>query len=178
VEKKGCIHLIRAMAHVQKEIPEARLVIVGEGPLSILLQQEAARHLNSCLFLGQRSHEEVPEWMQRARLLVAPSIRAKNGDTEGLPSVLCEAQAMGLPPVTFETDGVIEALPEERRVSMPREQDEAALAEEIKRLLHDDERWQHASTLGRRYMEAGFDLVRQTRLLEDIYDGVIARRHD
>jgi glycosyltransferase involved in cell wall biosynthesis len=90
---------------------------------------------------------------------------------------VCEAQAIGLPPVTFATDGVTEALPVERRPALPREQDEAGLAEEIVRLLEDGAIWRHVSLLGRHFMEMNFDLARQTSMLEDIYDEVIARHN-
>jgi glycosyltransferase involved in cell wall biosynthesis len=174
VEKKGCIHLIQAMSLVQKAIPNACLVIVGDGPLRNELEREAARCCKGVMFLGQQTHAEVKRWMLRSRVLAAPSVRAKNGDSEGLPTVLCEAQALGLPPVAFATEGVAEALPIERRGCMPSEGDVAGLAEKIVHLMQDDEAWQVASDAGRRYIKRHFDLNAQARILEDKYEEVIA----
>jgi glycosyltransferase involved in cell wall biosynthesis len=176
VEKKGCIHLIHAMSRVQKAITGARLVIVGDGALRKVLEREAASCRNNAVFLGYQSLDDVRQWMRRARILVAPSTQASNGDSEGLPTVLCEAQAEGLPVITFATEGVTEALPVERRASMPQEGDVGALADEIIRLMKEDCAWHHASEAGRRYMETNFDLDVQTSLLEDKYEEMIARR--
>lgn len=171
VEKKGCAHLIRAMLQVEDVISEARLVIVGDGPLRMTLQKEAA-DLKNCAFLGQQSHSQIREWMGRASLLVAPSICASDGDSEGLPTVVCEAQAIGLPVVAFATDGVLEAFPVERSATLPQEGDELGLAKEMISVLKDDNVWQQLSLMGRRSMEERFDLERQTCILEHLYDEV------
>jgi glycosyltransferase involved in cell wall biosynthesis len=89
--------------------------------------------------------------------------------------VLCEAQAFGLPPVTFVTNGVTEALPVMRRSGMPPEGDVAGLSQKIIHLIEDDDAWQIASDAGRQYVKARFDLSEQTRILEDKYEDVIER---
>ncbi len=175
VEKKGCIHLIHAMSRVQKVIPEARLVVVGTRPLRDDLEREATLRCRGTLFLGHQSGVAVKQWMQRARVLAAPSIKARNGDSEGLPTVLCEAQAEGLPVITFATGGVTEALPADRHGSLPKTGDVENLAGEIIRLMTDDQAWCRASDAGKKFMKSYFDLAVQTQILEDIYDEVIAR---
>jgi glycosyltransferase involved in cell wall biosynthesis len=175
VEKKGCTYIIRAMSRVQQAIPGAKLVVAGDGPLRKTLESEAALHSKDAIFLGYQPQTAVRKWMRRARVLAAPSVQAKDGDSEGLPTVLCEAQAEGLPVTAFATEGVTEALPVERRESLPRAGDVAALAEEIICLMTDERAWQRASAAGRAYMRSHFDLGAQTRLLEDKYEEVIAR---
>ncbi|QNI32701.1 glycosyltransferase [Alloacidobacterium dinghuense] len=177
VEKKGCIHLIRAMSGVQKAIPEARLAIVGDGPLRRALEHEAALHSSNIVFLGHQSHAIVRQWMRRASVLVAPSVPASSGDCEGLPTVLCEAQAEGLPVVAFATEGVTEALPADRRNSLPRAGDVSGLSQEIIRFMEDDRIWQQISDAGKYYAGLHFDLAAQTHLLENKYEEVIARGH-
>jgi glycosyltransferase involved in cell wall biosynthesis len=177
VEKKGCIHLIHAMARVQRAIPEVRLVIVGDGPLRKSLEAEAASCFIDVLFVGRQSHIGVQQWMQRASVLAAPSVEGSDGDSEGLPTVLCEAQAEGLPAVAFAIDGVSEAFPAERRNTLPVAGDIAALADEIVRLIKDDQAWQETSNAGLHYVAKHFDLYAQTRLLEEKYEEVIARHH-
>src|SRR5262249_27807604 len=124
------------------------------------------------VFLGQQSHLAVRQWMQQATVLAAPSVQARDGDSEGLPTVICEAQAEGLPVVAFATDGVTEAFPPERRASLPRAGDTNALGEEMIRLMKDDRAWQQASDAGHAYMGTHFDLDVQTRLLEDKYEEI------
>ena len=177
VEKKGCVHLIRAMDRVSQAVPDARLVVAGEGPLRKSLEDKAASCCGSAVFLGHQPHEAVKQWMRRACVLAVPSIEASNGDCEGLPTVLCEAQAEGLPVVAFETEGVREALPMDRRESLPKAGDIDALSEEMIRLLQDDQLWQRVSDAGKRHVRTHFDLAAQTRLLEDKYEEVLARVH-
>jgi glycosyltransferase involved in cell wall biosynthesis len=177
VEKKGCVHLIRAMSHVQRASPGTKLVVIGDGPLRKTLEQEAAQHCRNVSFLGFQSQAEVKRWMQHACVLAVPSMRASNGDTEGLSTVTCEAQAVGLPVAAFATEGVTEAFPEERRPSLSKEGDIASLSEQILHLMKDDAAWHEASLTGRRYMETHFDLAAQTRSLEDKYEEIIARPH-
>ncbi len=152
-------------------------MIVGDGPLRKTLESEAALHCRDAVFLGYQSHAAVRQWIRRARVLVAPSVQAQDGDSEGLPTVLCEAQAEGVPVAAFATEGVTESLPVARRDSLPKAGDATALAEEIVHLLKDDQAWQQASEAGRRYMESHFDLDIQTQLLEGKYEEVISRFH-
>jgi len=177
VEKKGCIHLLRAMPRILQRVPEAKLIILGDGPRREALEREARHFCRSVTFLGQQSHPQVKMWMRRARVLAAPSVRASNGDQEGLPTVLCEAQAAGLPVITFATNAVTEALPAELRGRMPDERDKEGLADAIVRLLQEDEEWKHASALGRKHAEEHFDITRQTRLLEEKYDECLRAWH-
>lgn len=177
VEKKGCGYLIQAMARVLEDVPQAQLVIAGDGPLRAMLEELSAACCPNTIFLGHQSHAVVRQWMRRAQVLAAPSIQAQNGDSEGLPTVPCEAQAEGLPVVAFDTDGVTEALPVERRSSLPKPEDVAALAHEIIHLLTDGKAWHQASDSGMRHVKAHFDLAAQTLLLEDKYDEILARLH-
>ncbi|MDI3253568.1 MAG: glycosyltransferase [Bacillota bacterium] len=175
VEKKGCADLLRAMPLVLRQVPGARLVILGDGPLRKVLEQMAVAFRGNVIFHGHQPHQQVKQWMRRARVLVAPSICASDGDQEGLPTVLCEAQAAGLPVVTFATDAVLEALPKMLRGFMPPERDIAGLAETIVRFVLDDALWQCAHVQGRRYIEEHFDLARQTRILEEKYDECLSQ---
>jgi glycosyltransferase involved in cell wall biosynthesis len=126
------------------------------------------------VFVGHQSHFAVQQWMQRASVLAAPSVEGSDGDSEGLPTVLCEAQSAGLPAVAFAIDGVTEAFSLERRKALPVAGDSAALADEIIRLLEDDGAWYEASSAGLKYVAGHFDLDAQTRLLEKKYEEVIA----
>ncbi len=140
VEKKGCIHLIRAMAQVSATLPTAQLVVIGDGPLRSALEGEARKRLPGTIFLGTQPAAVVRRWMQRAWILAVPSVVAKNGDTEGLPTVLCEAQALGLPIVAFRGPGVAEAVVDGETALLVHPLDEQGLASAIVRLCLDPRR--------------------------------------
>jgi glycosyltransferase involved in cell wall biosynthesis len=175
VEKKGCIHLLRAMGRIEATMPQARLVLLGGGPLLDELENEAGNHCRNATFLGMRSPAEVRTWMRRARVLAAPSIVAADGDGEGLPTVLCEAQAMGLPVVAFDGEGVNEAVIADRTALLVPPREERALAEAILRLLTDHPLHHRLSSEGRKHAAECFDIRRQTALLEAHYGQVLSR---
>jgi glycosyltransferase involved in cell wall biosynthesis len=169
VEKKGCAHLIRAMSLIESRHPTAKLLIVGDGPLLDPLRAQARDALHNCTFLGSQPPSVVRDLMYRASLLVAPSIVAASGDTEGLPITLCEAQAVGLPIAGFRGPGVSEAVLENETALLVPAGDERALAEAISCILTDTCLAKRLAAAGPRRAEEHFNLGTQTDHLEDLY---------
>jgi glycosyltransferase involved in cell wall biosynthesis len=173
VEKKGCTHLLRAMRVVEQRHPAVKLLIVGDGPLLDPLRAQARAALRGCTFLGAQPPSVVRDLMHRASVLAAPSIVAANGDTEGLPIVLCEAQAIGLPIAGFEGPGVSEAvIPCETGLLAP-SGDDATLADCISAILTDPDLGARLAAAGHRRAEKYFSLAAQTAQLEAIYDEIL-----
>ncbi len=169
VEKKGCSYLLQAMAQVQKQHPNAKTVVIGDGPLRSSLES-TARQLNlSCEFLGSQPSAVVREWMSRARIFCAPSVTASNGDSEGLGMVFAEAQAMGTPVVTFNHGGIPEVVLHEETGLLADECDANGLALHLSRLLEDDNLWNRLSEQGVALVGERFDVKRQTSKLEELY---------
>lgn len=96
VEKKAPLDLIRAFVEVVKKVPDAKLVMIGDG----VLKGEAellARQLKLPIdFLGALHHNEVLKEFEKAKVFCLPSVAAKNGDAEGLPISVLEAIAKDL----------------------------------------------------------------------------------
>lgn len=110
VEKKAPLLLIQAFAHVVKHIPDAELVMVGDGPLKLqaeLLAKELGLTVN---FTGALSSEQVLVQMHEARVFCLPSVIAENGDAEGFGLVILEAQACGVPVITSALGGADEGI--------------------------------------------------------------------
>lgn len=174
VEKKGCEYLIRAMAQVQATLPEAELVLIGEGPLRASLEHLAQTSLKTYRFLGSQPHAEVIAWMNRARVLATPSVTAANGDSEGLPNVVVEAQAMALPVVATYHAGIPEAVVHGKTGFLVAEKDVEGLATHITNLLARSDLWQDCAIASRTHIEENFDLRRNIEKLENIYTQVIS----
>lgn len=172
VEKKGCAYLIKAMAEVQKTLPEAELVIIGDGPERKTLEQEAASTLRKYAFLGAQPARVVKEELARAKLFCAPSVTAEDGDMEGFGMVFAEAQACGLPVVSFESGGIPEAVSHNETALLAPEKDWRGIAESIALLLQNEALWERFSRAAVQRVRDKFDLARQTRELEHIYDDV------
>jgi colanic acid/amylovoran biosynthesis glycosyltransferase len=176
VEKKGCVHLIEAMTSVQRQHADAELVVIGDGPLRAYCEALAAARSVRCRFLGAQPPAVVQEWMAKSTVFCVPSIVAASGDAEGFGIVFIEAQAMGLPVVSTRSGGIPEAVEDEETGLLVAEADPAALAHAILRLMQDNELWQRFSLAGRRRVLEKFDLARQTRHLEKLFDRLLFSR--
>lgn len=169
VDKKGGTFLIRAMADIQRSMPAVELVILGDGPLRGELELEAKASLRNYRFLGTQPARIVRDWLSRAKVLSVPSITADSGDAEGFGMVFAEAQAMGVPVVSFASGGIPEAVAHGETGLLSPEKDWRGLARDIALLLRDDALWSRMSEGGRRRVAEHFNLRTQTRLLEGIY---------
>jgi glycosyltransferase involved in cell wall biosynthesis len=173
VPKKGCSYLIQAMASVQATIPEARLVVVGDGPLRSELETQAKSILNNFVFVGTQHPASVKQWMNRAMIFCAPSLIAPTGDAEGFGMVFAEAQAMGLPVVSFNSGGIPEAVANGKTGFLIAEKDWKALADSMSLLFRNQELWLRFSHGGRERVKSLFDLQKQASVLEQIYENVL-----
>jgi colanic acid/amylovoran biosynthesis glycosyltransferase len=176
VEKKGCEYLVRAMgmlaAHPELSTP-ARLAVIGDGPLRQDLKA-LSRLLNvDAQFLGAQPSEVVRKWIGKARVLCNPSVTAANGDSEGFGMVFAEAQAMGTPVVSSLSGGIPEAVCDGKTGLLAPERDVTTLATHLHRFLTDDAFWQSCSVRAAAWVRQRFDLHKQTRQLENIYDEVV-----
>jgi glycosyltransferase involved in cell wall biosynthesis len=170
VEKKGGELLIRAFARVRSRVPDAELVMAGDGPLENRFRAAAAEAGVVVKFLGSVPGEEVKQQIDSARVFCLPSITAANGDAEGLPISILEAQACGVPVVTSARGGVTEGINPNVTGFGFAEGDVAALAERLIQLLSDDSLAMSMSAAGPQFIADKFDIGRCTRALEDLYD--------
>ena len=108
VEKKGARYAIEAMPAILAEHPDARLVIVGDGPEREVLETLAADlHVtDSVSFLGAFANDRLPELYASADVFVGPSVVEANGDTESFGVVFAEAMASGCVVVTTDVGGI------------------------------------------------------------------------
>jgi len=135
VPEKGLVYLLRAMRMVVEERGDARLVLVGDGPLRTELMSLADRlGLGGRVdFVGPVGRGEVAELLSKSSVFVFPSLR------EGLPFSVLEAMACGLPVVGSDIPGVNDVVRHEENGFLVPPRDSKALAENILALLDDDE---------------------------------------
>ena len=127
---KGCLDLLEAFPGLLQRHPEARLAFVGDGPAARALRSrtEELGLGRQVLLAGARAHDELPAWMHAANLLCLPS------HNEGVPNVILEAMACGLPVVATDVGGIPEVLPAQAgRMVPPR--DRAALVDALEAVL-------------------------------------------
>src|SRR5580698_10174909 len=129
VEVKGTAYLLRALAIVARRHDQARLLIIGDGPLRKRLQALAASldMRDRVEFLGALPHTEVLACMRKAAMLALPGVRTATGREEGLGMVLLEAAATGLPIIGSRVGGIPECIVEGKTGFLVPERDADAL---------------------------------------------------
>lgn len=106
---KGHEGLIKAVAGLARSGMNVSLEILGEGPLRDTLESVVRREgVDACVRMpGHRTHEEVVGWMMNdIDALVLPSVDLGGGVHEGVPVVLMEAMAVGIPVVATDTGSI------------------------------------------------------------------------
>lgn len=132
---KGCVDLLEALPQLLQRHPRLLFAFVGTGAAATTLR-ERSRQLgitDNILLAGSRPHDELADWMRAADLLCLPS------HNEGVPNVVLEAMACGLPVVATRVGGIPEVLPEHAGIMVP-PRDPAALARALDDALCRD--WQ------------------------------------
>src|ERR1700722_12708493 len=164
------------MQLVQRAHPQCELTIIGDGPLRPSLE-ELAKELNGrCQFRGIQPAAIIREALRSARVFCVPSVRAANGDSEGLGIVFAEAQAMGVPVVSTAHGGIPEVVEDRLTGLLVPERDYEALADALSLLLDDEDLWQRLHRGAQQRVEQYFDLKTQTALLEKTYNEVAATK--
>jgi glycosyltransferase involved in cell wall biosynthesis len=136
---KGFDDAIRALARPALRGTGATLWIVGDGPERGALETlaRASGVAERVRFFGALTHEELLPLYRRAWLLVAPSRVLANGRRDGIPNVIVEAMAMGLPCVGTRAGGIEEAIVPGETGALAPPRDPDALAGAIATLLAD-----------------------------------------
>ncbi len=175
VEKKGSDDLIRAVAAVRgRTSPPVCLDIWGEGPLKQRLEGLVRRLSlqDSVTFRGIAASQDIPQLLRQYDAFVLPSKTARNGDKEGIPITILEAQAAGLPVVATLHGGIAEALPPANRSLLAREGDAEDLARKLVSVEAQRGQWPEMGACGREWVRRHFSLAAEVeayrRLLNDI----------
>ncbi len=123
VEKKGLDVAIKA-------VPD--ITVFGEGELAPKLKAISSE----AKFVGWIDRDEMFELMQRSWLLIAPSRIAKNGDTEGISTIVLEALCMGMQVITTKVAGHVDLEQFEGRVHFVETEDVDSIRELVDNLPH------------------------------------------
>jgi glycosyltransferase involved in cell wall biosynthesis len=175
VEKKGLPYLLEACRILVRRGLDFHLKIIGDGPLLEQCRADAAPLHERVTFLGRLAPERVRDELAAAQIACMPSIEATDGDNEGLPIVSLEAQAAGLPIVAFDQGPVPECVHANSTGLLAKDRSAEDLASCLERLLRNPELCRRMGDAGRRHVEEHFDIKRQSKELEKIYNEVLAR---
>lgn len=160
VAKKGFDVLLDACAILKARNVPFSLSLVGSGPLEETLHaQRAALGLENAVSMNRPLPQEaLIEKMGSAQAAVLPCVVTNTGDRDGLPTVLLEAMARGLPVVTTTVTGGPEIVIDGVTGRLCAPNDANALADALENVLAVPERSHLMGTAGRRRAEDVFDL--------------------
>jgi glycosyltransferase involved in cell wall biosynthesis len=169
IEKKGFIHLVRAVARLREQGNRVTCRIAGEGQEEDRLRQEIKRLglSKSVELLGALRQDRIREQMQRATCLVLPCVQAADGNVDALPTVLLEAQACGCPVISTRISGVPEIIEDGISGRLAEPGDETGLAMCIRDVLCDPGLADSLSRGGRARAENRFDVRANGRRLRN-----------
>lgn len=171
IEKKGFGILLDALDELRARGVRFRCVIAGEGPLrETLAASILAKRLEGSVILAGAVplHRLRAHYYRRARVLAQPCVIAADGDRDGIPTVILEAMAMGVPVVSTAVSGIPEAIDDGRSGFLAQPGDAAALAERIALLLGDPSLADRIAREGRARVEEAFDLQRNAGALRKL----------
>ncbi len=168
--QKGHRYLVDAWATIVRELPDARLLVVGEGSLRTALESQVrARGVAGALiFAGFRA--DVPRLLDAVDVVALPSLY------EGLPLTAIEAAAMARPLVATAVDGTPEVVRDGETGVLVPPADPPALARGLLAVLGDPERARRMGEAARALALERFDIRRQVESTAEVYRSVVYGR--
>jgi glycosyltransferase involved in cell wall biosynthesis len=172
VAKKGFDVLIEACAELRRSGVHVQATVVGEPDdhERELRRLIAARSLGDVVTLaGPMTQSELRREYGRASVLCLPCRVMSNGDRDGIPNVLVEAMACGLPVVTTAVSGIPELVADEENGLLVPPDDATAVAAALRRLHDDPELARRLAACGRATVAEHFDGDALARRLADLF---------
>ena len=171
---KGQIDLLKVASVLKKRRVPVTVAFAGRVDSPAFekeLRQMAEREglAGQIEFIGQLDAEQLRDWYAAARVLVFPT-----SHHEGLPRILMECQAMGLPPVVYDIGGTSEGLLDGRTGFLIPPGDVRRMADAVESLVKNDSLRADMSQAGRRFVEEHFSLRLLAERHEDFYLSVLA----
>jgi glycosyltransferase involved in cell wall biosynthesis len=162
-EPKGIQHMLEALPAVIAAVPDARYLLIGDGPHRNRLEEITAAIglTDRVLFAGSR--DDIPRMLSAADLFVLPTL------TEALPTVIAEAMAAGLPIVASAVGGIPEMVSHGDTALLVPPADPGALTDAVVRILTNPRQAAAMGRAGRRVAAEQFDVVRQAGILAEEY---------
>lgn len=163
---KGIDYLIRALG----DCADLTLMIAGSGSDEKRLRALSLGAKCDIRFLGAVSGEKKAELFRLADVVVVPSIGSSNGQAEGLPVVILEAMASGIPVVATSIGGISELIKSNYNGLLARQADAQDLRDKVDILLSNEKKYRLISE-NSRVTSKGFDLERLSQRYSSVFDG-------
>jgi len=171
VWQKGFEYFIHAIPEILREIPDARFILVGDGPLRPELERLAVElgEGDKIIFAGYRS--DVRDVLAALDIVVIPSV------LEGFPMITLEAMAMAKPIVAAKIDGITEQITDGINGILIPPKDSSAIAQAIIRLINDRESGKKLGLAARKKVEQEFSVEKMVSETEKVYLSLLTNNY-
>lgn len=177
-EKKGLPTLYHALAELKNKGIEFRHILIGDGDdrekILGLIDELALE--SCCRWLGTQTHGEVLQHFRNSDLFILGCRIAANGDRDGIPNVLVESLAMGVPALSTEVSAIPELIIDGQTGRTVAPDDSSAMARAIMELLTDQPLRNKVSRQGQLFVRENFDNIRLTAELAGIFTNYAGAR--
>ena len=175
VGKKGVKYGVLAVANTLKKYPDIEYRIAGDGPLRNDIENlvDMMKVSDNIMLLGPKSQEEIIQLMKDADIVLAPSVNSEQGGQEGIPVVLMEAMAMGVPVLSTLHSGIPELVKNGVSGFLVPEGDADSLAERLTYLIEHPELRSAMGWAGRKHVENNYDLGTLNDRLTVLYQNLL-----
>jgi glycosyltransferase involved in cell wall biosynthesis len=172
VDIKAPYLTVMAFRQLLESEPDARLVMVGDGPLrETCLSLVQTWGLESRVsFPGALRHEEFLPLMAQACAFVQHSVTTSYGDSEGTPNSILEAGAAGLPVISTRHAGITDAVVNGKTGLLVEERDVPGMAEAMRVLVRDKSLCRDMGQFSREHIREHYNIKRHIDCLQDIID--------
>lgn len=171
VEKKGHEYVLKALKKVVNKRNNILYTIAGSGPLRTKLESlvDDLDLMEYVKFVGNVTQDQAVELYHQSHFFILPSVIADNGDQEGIPVVLMEAQASGLPVISTYHSGIPEGVANGQSGFLVPERDVDALTSKIEYLIEHPDLWPILGKAGRGFIEEKFNINKLNKRLIEIF---------
>jgi len=174
VEKKGMDTLILSLKNLAESRNDFSAEIAGDGLLMEELKSLVSQHdlTSKIKFKSAIAHDDVFPWMRQADIFVLACKKDSNGDQDGIPVVLMEAMAVGIPVVSTEISGIPELIQDGVSGFLAKPNDPESLAEAIERVLNGSKPIAQITKAARQRIVDEFDQDKNIDRLLDIFNQI------
>lgn len=173
VEKKAPYLTIIAFHKVVEKYPDAKLYMIGEGPLvgvvkNLINYYGLAKNVE---LLGTQTPQVIRQYLSNCVAFVQHSLQAENGDCEGTPVAVIEAQAAGVPVISTFHAGIPDVVIHEKTGYLVDEKDVNGMGAYMIKLLESEEIKHEFSKAAKANIISNFSMEKHLKGIADLYNG-------
>jgi glycosyltransferase involved in cell wall biosynthesis len=171
VEKKGFQDLLQALLIVKRRGEGFQCVIYGDGPLGKQLTAWINEHglAPQVKLMGDCTQQELISIYQNATLFILTPVQTEDGDRDGIPNVIVESMAVGLPVITTAVSGIPELVENNQNGLLYQPHDVEGIASGIIELLRNAEKRRQLGSAASKKVAEQFDITRAARQLKTLF---------